>query len=381
MITISPLTITNPHAVAPLRKKSGELVRPSLKNSYTPRIPKNVRFDPQLKYVRFFSARDCPMAVGSVGKESTLAIRLPNMPFREGGSYAGWSESGPDVQLDSLKLSDDAQTLGGIVTVRNLAFDKRVSARFTLDSWQTRSDVAAKYLDSPTPLVDRFAFDIKLGHFSCNMVGRTMEMAIQYKVAGREIWDSNAAQNYRVIFVSPPTAPSRSAFPPAPVPAPVRTAKSPLSSVFENVTGPIFLPIGSQSSSIALSSNSGVAPRQSYTQSSYPNHTQSAYPNHTRSIYPTYTQSACPVRPLRTFPASPQSLYCSTPLPSFEPLSARYNFKNAAQELWNPPSYVAEKLWRGHQAFAYIASRAVSSLPSVRSNDCLRSMAAISLSC
>ncbi|KDQ18605.1 carbohydrate-binding module family 21 protein, partial [Botryobasidium botryosum FD-172 SS1] len=106
-----------------------------------------------------------------------------------------------DVKLESLSLAADAHTLDGSVLVRNIAFEKRVAARFTLDAWQTTSEVTARYLDSPAPsTIDRFVFKVRLSDMLGKIVGRTMEIALRYEVAGRELWDNNARENYRVVF-------------------------------------------------------------------------------------------------------------------------------------------------------------------------------------
>lgn len=50
------------------------------------------------------------------------------------------------VQLHDFDLSSDRQSLVRAVAVANIAFEKRVSARFTTDDWQTVSDVTAEYI-------------------------------------------------------------------------------------------------------------------------------------------------------------------------------------------------------------------------------------------
>jgi hypothetical protein len=53
-------------------------------------------------------------------------------------------ESWP-VRVERVFLSSDNKNLVGAIAVQNLAFQKLVVARFTLDYWKTTSEVAADY--------------------------------------------------------------------------------------------------------------------------------------------------------------------------------------------------------------------------------------------
>ncbi|OAV93678.1 hypothetical protein PTTG_06578 [Puccinia triticina 1-1 BBBD Race 1] len=189
-----------------LRKKSGELVRSSLKltpsasstttttttttttasssrsSSYanlpsrsapsTPTQqagPKAVHFDAHLEHVRHFLSQQRPIAVSRDGSPietetegeeeypfppmatvqqpppTKLVIELPNMPLQPRLSPAH------KLCLSTLELAPDAKTLKGTVLVENISFEKRVAVRFTFDAWQTVSEVTADYLRSLPP--------------------------------------------------------------------------------------------------------------------------------------------------------------------------------------------------------------------------------------
>ncbi|KIO20556.1 carbohydrate-binding module family 21 protein, partial [Tulasnella calospora MUT 4182] len=114
------------------------------------------------------------------------------------------------VKMESLVLAEDGTTLKGSVVVKNLAYDKRVAARFTMDWWQTTSEVVAKYAESvsaPPPHAssidtthDRFVFQVKLADVLSKIEEKTMFVAVRYNSAGREMWDNNAGANYEVKF-------------------------------------------------------------------------------------------------------------------------------------------------------------------------------------
>ncbi|KAL5533528.1 hypothetical protein ACEPAF_5304 [Sanghuangporus sanghuang] len=284
-----------------IRKKSGEVVRPSLKTRSssassarqrpsfslgdisslamsspsisapaTPSTPaKMVHFDAQLEHVRVFKSTSRPVAVsrdgsptyddttsggegdsasegpsladfvprprprrlvpgGTAGEEEeavrrVLMMRVLNMPKRD------LSMDEADVRLEGLHLADDAASVQGIVRVRNIAFEKTVAVRFTFDGWQTTSEVLARWSESyvprnivmssapriravstpvpgsktdeaSVPTFDRFTFSIRLADLLLRIDEKTLVLAIRYCSAGREIWDNNDGQNYRVVF-------------------------------------------------------------------------------------------------------------------------------------------------------------------------------------
>jgi hypothetical protein len=110
------------------------------------------------------------------------------------------AEDTRDVAVESIDLV--GTTVEGIVRVRNLAFEKWIAVRFTLDKWQTTSEVTARYKDSlPNGIFDRFIFAIKLADVLSRAEEKTIYLAVRYSVAGREIWDNNSDRNYQVRVV------------------------------------------------------------------------------------------------------------------------------------------------------------------------------------
>jgi len=212
-----------------VRKKSGEVVRPSLKNASlrrrplslpsTPVFPKAVHFDAQLEHVRHFLHSEKPLAVStntspsgeySSAKqfpfekelsEKQYQIELPNFPT---GDQSNRRDN--PVRVDSVFLSSNGRNLIGKVLVRNIAFHKWVAVRFTFDHWQTVSEISANYDDnqnsgtpSKEPGWDRFTFNIKLEDFP-NLESRHMLFCVRYNVADQEFWDNNYGSNYQVEF-------------------------------------------------------------------------------------------------------------------------------------------------------------------------------------
>ncbi|KAJ3923230.1 carbohydrate-binding module family 21 protein [Lentinula edodes] len=222
--------------VAPVivvRKKSGQLVKPSLKTSKsafksslnvtpggftksepaTPTVPKAVKFDSRLEHVKLFLAEQRPLAVSRDGsptddtsgtesdfpsfifgdrKNKVLKMVVTNMPPS--------LDENADLVLEEMKLGLDEASIVGRVRVRNLSFQKWIAVRFTFDDWQTTSEVTAKHIESPNSEFDVFGFLIRLSDLIARIEEKTLVLAIRYNVNGREIWDNNFGRNYIAKF-------------------------------------------------------------------------------------------------------------------------------------------------------------------------------------
>ncbi|KAL8653749.1 MAG: hypothetical protein Q9226_003713 [Calogaya cf. arnoldii] len=220
----------------PVRKKSGELVKPVLSRGGlrrrpssmpgTPTYGKAVHFDcNSLENVRTFNQKDRPIVVSTgtspaeqyaseiefpFGDDPSTKrapvyeweIRLTNFPRETPGRKA------LPIRVERIYLSSDNKNLMGAVAVANLAFHKTVVARFTLDYWKTTSEVVADYnSDVRRKLLndgcDRFLFSIKLED-QANLEDKTMVFCVRYNVNGQEYWDNNNSLNYQVDFAKKP---------------------------------------------------------------------------------------------------------------------------------------------------------------------------------
>ncbi|TFK81922.1 carbohydrate-binding module family 21 protein [Polyporus arcularius HHB13444] len=220
------------------RKKSGEPLKSSLKSrrpvvrgdlsivtgealastKSEPSTPmaKSVHFDARLEHVKLFLAEQKPLAISRQGSPTDTSGTESDFPSAIYGPRQGEEDkvltmqltnkpavanADADLALEDLTLSEDGASLSGRVRVRNLAFQKWVAVRFTVDSWQTTSEVTAKYLDSvPGGVFDRFSFTIRLGDMLARIEEKTLFFALRFNVIGREIWDNNNGENYKVTF-------------------------------------------------------------------------------------------------------------------------------------------------------------------------------------
>lgn len=143
-----------------------------------------------------------------------------------------------NVLLESLSFpaSPESHTVAGTLLVRNIAYEKHIAVRFTLDDWQTTSEVVARYTASlpalpatftrsaaaagltlgdvvvsaaaepspDTPAYDRFSFTLRLEDYAFRLNERVLWLVVRYTAgaggAAGEWWDNNGGLNYRVGF-------------------------------------------------------------------------------------------------------------------------------------------------------------------------------------
>lgn len=207
-----------------VRKKSGELVKPALRPSSrrryssmpgTPTYSKSVHFNDTENQTRHFLQVDKPIAVsaGSSPVETydsegefpfaeeekvEREIRLTNFPADT------FERKTMPVRVERIFLSGDRETLIGTCAVQNIAFNKVVIVRFTLDYWKTTSEVVAEYNNDPrnpsNDGCDRFNFHIKLSD-QANIDNKTLLLCVRYNVNGTDYWDNNNDMNFQIDFV------------------------------------------------------------------------------------------------------------------------------------------------------------------------------------
>ncbi|KAM3512044.1 hypothetical protein MY11210_004304 [Beauveria gryllotalpidicola] len=213
-----------------VRKKSGELVRPALRGSSrrrplsmpgTPVFSKAVHFDSHLEHVRHFLQVDRPLAV-SAGSSPVEAYESDTeYPFLSGRQTQTppfeWELATTNfphdnnlirrslpARLEKVWLSKDQKSLQASIDVANLAFEKLLTCRFTLDGWKTTSEVTGEYTSSidarkGTAGHDRFTVSIQLAD-TANLESKTLFFCIRYLVNGQEYWDNNNGYNFQVDF-------------------------------------------------------------------------------------------------------------------------------------------------------------------------------------
>ncbi|CAZ81807.1 unnamed protein product [Tuber melanosporum] len=221
------------YRIAPpmVRKKSGEVVKSSLKTPNrsrpcsmpsTPTFPKAVHFDSHIEHVRHFLHSEKPSAVSAGSSPVESYDGETEFPFSGEDSFRSreppfeWEISLPNfpkdsdsrkhmpVRIERVVLSTDKKNLIGTVAVSNIAFQKSVVVRFTLDYWETVSEVSAEYNNDVRKKqreegVDRFSFNIKLVD-QANLEKKLLFFCVRYTSGGQEFWDNNNGFNFQVEF-------------------------------------------------------------------------------------------------------------------------------------------------------------------------------------
>lgn len=96
----------------------------------------------------------------------------------------------------------------GVTQVLNLDFEKEVTARYSFTDWKNSTETQATWVSSLTKLLedggqlscDTFRFHLPVPPFL--QPGAVLEFAIRYKVGGREYWDNNNGENYKLVCES-----------------------------------------------------------------------------------------------------------------------------------------------------------------------------------
>ncbi|XP_077862501.1 protein phosphatase 1 regulatory subunit 3C-like [Saccoglossus kowalevskii] len=79
------------------------------------------------------------------------------------------------------------------VRVENIATEKTVKARFTINDWTTYYDLPARHTEH-CGLTDKFTFEISLPKDF--LIGCRVEFAVCYEVGDQVFWDNNDEENY-----------------------------------------------------------------------------------------------------------------------------------------------------------------------------------------
>ncbi|GAA6235182.1 protein phosphatase 1 regulatory subunit 3E-like [Lates japonicus] len=119
------------------------------------------------------------------------------LQFTNPGTLPGFEQKVREVKVLLETVEADEFSLSGFVRVLNLAFEKSVSLRYSLNNWITFMDSLASYVpDSSDGVTDKFCFKIVMPTYLDN--GGTLQFAIKYCVGGQEFWDNNNGNNYKV---------------------------------------------------------------------------------------------------------------------------------------------------------------------------------------
>lgn len=135
-----------------------------------------------------------------------LATKFPRAPsqsvfmelrFTNPGTLPGFDQKVREVKVMLETVEADEFSLSGFVRVLNMAFEKSVFLRYSINNWITFMDSLASYVpNSSDGVTDKFSFKVVMPTYLEN--GGTLQFAIKYCVGGQEYWDNNNGNNYKV---------------------------------------------------------------------------------------------------------------------------------------------------------------------------------------
>lgn len=123
---------------------------------------------------------------------------------------------GLPVFLERTFISTDKKHLLGQIAVKNLAFEKYITVRYTCDLWATIVEIPTVYVADVPPVLrthdyDRFIFKIPLdllfnsfhmeepeNDASGRVQERVYSLCVRYSASGHEEWDNNDFKNYQI---------------------------------------------------------------------------------------------------------------------------------------------------------------------------------------
>lgn len=108
------------------------------------------------------------------------------------------------VQLRDLRLVEVDHVhwcrVEGFVQVSNLAYEKSVTVRVSLDSWRAFVDYEAVYVQSIRGTTnDIFKFSFMIDTTLLDSPAK-LELALRYQVRGQEFWDNNMGANHAYLL-------------------------------------------------------------------------------------------------------------------------------------------------------------------------------------
>jgi len=133
---------------------------------------------------------DCESSDSTINKEywENLGCSSDDMcDLKEEHTVPKINSQGP-VALDPESLCFLDWGIKGIVQVANMAYEKHVTVRWSVDGWMTWVDTDAAFHCSLSKDTDLFKFTIP-------SPTKTV-FAVRYRAAGQEMWDNNSGLNY-----------------------------------------------------------------------------------------------------------------------------------------------------------------------------------------
>ncbi|OMJ08517.1 Protein phosphatase 1 regulatory subunit 3C [Smittium culicis] len=200
--------ISNPNLKACIRKSAS-------KEQLKPR-KKSVSFSDNLEACCLFFKCEEPLACNRKIQTSSEGLNVKTkLICVRGPARQILSSAHRNVFLESVRLDNDMNLIYGNVTVSNIAFEKQVLIRYTMDNWSSYSDITADFSKVIVPRnsdiqgSDCFTFVLQIPPIDTENtsyldfpITQKIEFCLLYKVNGVEHWDNNCSRNYLYNVIS-----------------------------------------------------------------------------------------------------------------------------------------------------------------------------------
>lgn len=130
--------------------------------------------------------------------EFTMQCLVPD--FQQPADCMDFSSRLEEQQVCLERVTSSDLGLSGTIHVRNVAFEKRVSVRYTFNDWKSLHELCARWQRSipektGQEQIDVFTFFLPVPPFLLQLCS-VVQFAARYQVNGREYWDNNRGKNY-----------------------------------------------------------------------------------------------------------------------------------------------------------------------------------------
>ncbi|KFP74817.1 Protein phosphatase 1 regulatory subunit 3D, partial [Apaloderma vittatum] len=130
--------------------------------------------------------------------EFTMQCLVPD--FQQPADCMDFSSRLQEQQVCLERVTSSDLGLSGTIHVRNVAFEKQVSVRYTFNQWKSLHEVCAHWQSSipeknGQDQVDVFSFFLPVPPFLLQLCS-VVQFAARYQVNGQEYWDNNRGNNY-----------------------------------------------------------------------------------------------------------------------------------------------------------------------------------------
>ena len=136
---------------------------------------------------------DCESSSSTIDKKSWTSFGCPSddllCDLSEDDRVSKTNNSNGPLALDVESLHFQDGRIKGVIQVTNMAYEKYVTVRWSVDGWKTWIDTDATFHSSLSKDTDLFEFIIPSQ--------TKTDFAVRYQAAGQEVWDNNSGWNYQ----------------------------------------------------------------------------------------------------------------------------------------------------------------------------------------